>query len=130
MSNSNSNSRQKYQERRVSSSLLDINCTRARVHYFMTCSFYQKRLTFSVNKDSFPIRFLAPFGKGKNLSKSIYINANRGKMTSRVNSARQTQPSKLSWFRERTAGPSDDKPTDKEGRRCYSTVAFVIAEGK
>jgi hypothetical protein len=51
-------------------------------------------------------------------------------MTSQVNSARQTQPSKLSWFGERAAGPSDDEPTDKEGRRCYATVAFVISEGK
>jgi hypothetical protein len=83
-----------------------------------------------VNKDSFPIRFLAPFGDEKNLSKILYINANRGKITSQVNSARQTQPSKLRWFEERAAGPSDDKPTDKEGRRCYATIAFVIAEGK
>jgi hypothetical protein len=51
-------------------------------------------------------------------------------MTLQVNSTRQTQPSKLSWFGERAAGPSDDEPTDKEGRRCYATIAFVIAEGK
>jgi hypothetical protein len=73
---------------------------------------------------------LAPFGEAKELSKIIYINANRGKMTLQENSARQTKPSKLSWFGERAAGPSDDEPTDKEGRRCYATIAFVIAEGK
>jgi hypothetical protein len=64
------------------------------------------------------------------LGKMLYSDANRGKMTSQVNSARQTQPGKLSWFGERAAGPSDSEPTDKEGRRCYATVAFVIAEGK
>jgi hypothetical protein len=73
---------------------------------------------------------LASIGEGKNLSKIIYINAILGKMTLQVNSARQTQPSKLSWFGERAAGPSDDRPTDKEERRCYATIAFVIAEGK
>jgi hypothetical protein len=51
-------------------------------------------------------------------------------MMLQVNSTRQTQPSKLSWFGERAAGPSDNEPTDKEGRRCYATIAFVIAEGK
>jgi hypothetical protein len=51
-------------------------------------------------------------------------------MTSQVVSAGQTQPSKLSWFGEKAAGPRDDKPTDKNGRRCYATVAFVIAGGK
>jgi hypothetical protein len=52
------------------------------------------------------------------------------KITLQVNSARQTKPSKLSWFGERAAGPSDDEPTNKEGRRCYATIAFVITEGK
>jgi hypothetical protein len=73
---------------------------------------------------------LAAFGEAKYLSKIIYINANCGKMMLQENSARQTKPSKLSWFRERAAGPSDDEPTDKEGRRCYATIAFVIAEGR
>jgi hypothetical protein len=45
-------------------------------------------------------------------------------------SVQQTKPSKLSWFGERAAGPSNDKPTDKEGRRRYAIIAFVIAEGK
>jgi hypothetical protein len=31
-------------------------------------------------------------------------------------------------FGERAAGSSE--PTDKEGRRCYAIIAFVIAEGK
>jgi endogenous inhibitor of DNA gyrase (YacG/DUF329 family) len=73
---------------------------------------------------------LARFGEAKNLSKTIYINENREKITFQVNSARQTKPSKLSWFGERAAGPIDDEPTDKEGRRCYATIAFLIAEGK
>jgi hypothetical protein len=64
------------------------------------------------------------------LSKIIYINENRQKMTLQVNSARQTKPSKLSWFGERAGGPSDEEPTDKEGRGCYAVIAFVIAEGK
>jgi hypothetical protein len=51
-------------------------------------------------------------------------------MTLQVNSAQQPKPSKLSWFGERAAGPSDDESTDKEGRRCYATIAFVIAEGQ
>jgi hypothetical protein len=51
-------------------------------------------------------------------------------MMSQANYARKAQPSKLSWFVERAAGPSEDEPTDKEGRRCYATIAFVMAEGK
>jgi hypothetical protein len=51
-------------------------------------------------------------------------------MMLQVNSAQQTKPSKLSWFGERAAGPSDDEPTDKEGRGCYAVIAFVIPEGK
>jgi hypothetical protein len=64
------------------------------------------------------------------LSKIIYINKNREKMTLQVNSAQQTRHSKLSWFKERAAGSSDDEPTDKEGGGCYAVIAFVIAEGK
>jgi hypothetical protein len=51
-------------------------------------------------------------------------------MTLQVNSARQTKPSKLSWFGERAAGSSDDEPTNKEGHGCYAIITFVIAEGK
>jgi hypothetical protein len=47
------------------------------------------------------------------------------KMRVLANKAKQTQ-----LVRRRAAGPGDDKPTDKEGRRCYSVIAFVIAEGK
>jgi hypothetical protein len=51
-------------------------------------------------------------------------------MTSQTNSARKTLPKKFTWFGERPEGPGDDDPTDKEGRRCYATIAFVIAGGK
>jgi hypothetical protein len=51
-------------------------------------------------------------------------------MMLQTNSARKAQPSKFSWFGEKPAGPSDDNPTDKEGRRCYATIAIVIAGGK
>jgi hypothetical protein len=64
------------------------------------------------------------------LGKIIYINENREKMMLQVNSARQTKPSKLSWFGERAAGSSNNEPTDKEGRGCYAVITFVIAEGK
>ena len=39
-------------------------------------------------------------------------------------------PKKFTWFGERPAGPGDDDPADKDGHKCYATIAFVVAGRK
>jgi hypothetical protein len=39
-------------------------------------------------------------------------------------------PKKFTWFGESPAGPRDDDPTDKDGHKCYATIAFVVAGRK